>query len=153
MANTVYNNFLRLESIRTYGWDANTTIRAMLAGTNGYTPSKNHSTVQEVINAGFTELSATGYSRQTLANKTITVDTTQNRIEYHADNLNFGAVESGKTIYGILLYIRVGTSDDANSDVPVLYIDTATSLPLSTNGQSILVVFPNTGIINKQQAS
>ena len=152
MANIIYNRFLRLETSRTYGWDSNTTIRALLVGDDSYTPSKNHETVQEAINAGLVELEAEGYSRQTLPNKTIVVDTSQNQIEYHADNLNFGTVESGKTIYGILFYIRVGQEDDEESDIPVLYIDTATSLPLETNGQAILVTFPNTGIMVKRQA-
>jgi len=152
MANTIFTRWIKVQNSKLYGWDSSTTVRAMLEdNASTYVPDPDHETVQEVIDGGFVELSASGYSRATLTGKTVYQDDTNDEAQLRCDNPNFGAIESGKTIKGVLLFIRVGSSDSASSDIPVAYIDTATGLPLSTGGGSVVLSVPVTGIFKAYQ--
>ena len=67
---------------------------------------------------------------QTLANKVITGGV------FDADDLDFGALAPGNNLKAIAVYKDTGNS----STSPVLlYIDTATGLPMATNGGSITI--------------
>lgn len=155
MANTLYNRFLELESNKTYGWDSSTTVRALLATGTSYIPDKDHATVQSMITAGLSELAAAGYSRQTVSNKLVYNNSATDTVEYRCDNINFGDIAAGHTVNAIVLFIRVGASDDAANDIPIAYIDTAAggSLPMTTGGGAFIVNMPSTGIINKKQGT
>lgn len=132
MANTIYTKWLEVKAKKQYAWDAGTTVRAMLAGsTNSAAANKDLATVQAVLSAGFTELSASGYARPTLANKTVTINNAADRIEYTADPATFGEIEAGKTVAAMLLFVRTGASDNAANDIPIAYIDTLQGPPNS----------------------
>lgn len=155
MANTLYNRFLELESNKTYGWDNGTTVRALLATGTAYTPDKDHATIQDMITNGLSELSATGYSRQTVSNKIVYNNSVADTVEYRCDNINFGDIEAGHTVNAIVLFVRVGASDNDTYDIPIAYIDTAAggSLPMTTGGGAFIVNMPSTGIITKKQGA
>ncbi|GIW59029.1 MAG: hypothetical protein KatS3mg087_0095 [Patescibacteria group bacterium] len=150
MANVIYNKWLEVKEKKQYGWDSGTTIRAMLAqATNANAANKDLATVQDVINAGFTELSASGYSRVTLANKTVTIDAATDKIKCTADSVSFGNIEAGKTVVAMLLYVRVGASDNPSADIPVAYIDTlegppnSVQFPFDTGAGAVTLVPPS----------
>ncbi len=154
MANIVYNKFLDVIGKKQYAWDSGTTVRAMLErNTSTYVANKDHATVQEIISNGFVEITANGYSRQTLANKAVTINTSTDEVYYDCDDLNFGNIEVGQTVKGILFFIRTGASDSPASDIPVAYIDTATGLPMSTGGGAFNVIIPSNGLFTTKQGT
>jgi len=157
MANTIYTKWLEVKAKKQYAWDAGTTVRAMLAGsTNAAAANKDLTTVQAVLSAGFTELSATGYARATLANKTVTINNTDDRIEYTADPVSFGEIEANKQVSAMLLFVRVGASDNAAADIPIAYIDTLQGPPNSvqfpfTTGAGSVTLSPPADMFREYQ--
>jgi len=153
MANVVFTRWSKLQNSKLSGWESSTTVRAMLEdSTSTYSPDADSQTVQDIIDDGFVELSASGYTRATVTGKVVYQDTDTDTVQFRCDNINFGAIEAGKTIKGILLFIRVGSSDSADSDIPIAYIDTATGLPLVTGGGSVILSVPTSGIFQLSQA-
>ncbi len=153
MANVIYTRFLEVLNNGDYPWDS-AVVRAMLIrDTSTYEPDPDHTTIAQLNTGGLVELSASGYSRQTLANKTVTSDTTNDWVKLTADNLNFGNVAAGQTVSAILFFIRVGADDDSDDDIPAIFIDNATNLPLSTGGGAFTVTIPSTGLIKVKQAT
>lgn len=104
MATTVYN--IGLDELRDFTTD---TIRAMLLD-NTYTPDKDHDFVADVVAA---ELAGAGYARETLTTKARTVSDANDRIEYTADDPDFGAVAVGETAQYMVVYKFV--TNDADS--------------------------------------
>lgn len=151
MANTIFNEFLSNHADTTYGWDSGTTVRAMLITTEPTTVDPDYTVVQDLIDDGMVELVATGYSRVTLTNKIVFKNNTTDKIEYRCDNLNFGDIASGSTVQAILLFIRVGTSDDASTDIPLYYINDADTLPQATGGGAFVAQVPTTGLFQLRQ--
>jgi len=150
MANGIYTEWIKVQNSKLYGWDQGTTVKAMLAdAASTYVFNPDHTTVNQILTAAqpFVELSATGYSRPIVTGKTVYHDPDTDTAQFRCDNLTFGAVESGKTVKGVLLYIRVGGSDNANNDIPVAYIDTATGFPLTTGGGQVVLAVPVSGLL------
>jgi len=138
MPNIVYNVFWKNILEGNIAWDDDTVIRALLFTTDStYTPSRTHQTIQQIKEAGLVEVSSdTGYRRATISDKV--VGTVEVGGEPYPALLGgpalFGAIESGITIKGALLFVRVGLTDQDSVDYPAVYIDTATGLPKETNG-------------------
>ncbi len=157
MANTIYTKWLEVKEKKQYGWDSGTTVRAMLASsTNAAAANKDFTTVQQVISAGFTELSATGYSRATLANKTVTIDTATDKVKCTADAVSFGEIAAGNTVAAMLLFVRTGASDNAANDIPIAYIDTLEGPPNSasfpfTTGAGAVTLNPPSNLFETYQ--
>lgn len=77
------------------------------------------------------EISVSGYSRQTLANETLTEDDTNDRAYMDADDLSFAGLASGQTVGWCILHRHTG--NDATAPVISAYDVTNTA----TNGGAI----------------
>mgnify|MGYP000168046779 CR=1 FL=1 len=109
----------------------------------------NHDFVSDVLAAG-TEMSGTGYSRQTLQNVTITVDDTDDEGVFDADDVTLIDIDAG-TIQAVVVYEQVGGDDSTPGDDRILAVfdDSAVSeLPKATNGSDIQVPWSAEGIMN-----
>lgn len=144
MADTVYSVWKQAVLNGTYPWSSGTLVRAMLIDSSStYVPNSTHATVQDLFNNGLVELSATGYSRQTLTNLTVERNGTQVSIKCDSP-INFGNIESGYTVVAVLFYVQASDPED---DIPILYKDTAVNLPACTGGGSFLVHIDSQGLM------
>jgi hypothetical protein len=87
-------------------------LRWMLLKGTGYTPDEDHDFVSAVVPAS-NEVTVTSYTRLTLDNGARTVNDTLGRIEYTADNPNWGTLGDGEQVTGLVLYEHV--TDDTDS--------------------------------------
>lgn len=89
------------------------------------------------------EISTTGYSRQTLANTTIALDDTNDRVTFDADNVAYTALgpSSGGPIIGFAVVYR-NTGADASSPLLINYdlVDT------QTNGSDLTIQWNAVGL-------
>lgn len=156
MANIVFNAFLEKLNDGTYSWPTvNLYALLELQDANVYSTNENpdHSTVDQLISAGLTELpDGIGYSQVQVGGKQIYRNDATDKIEYRCNSLNFGTITTGYTIYAVLFYIRVGATYDPAVDIPALYFDTATGLPVNTNGSAIVLNVPVSGIMQEFKA-
>jgi len=150
------NNFKQTLLNAGVNWTSDTVKVALGSDSTAYTfDQANHSYVGDVFDGGTTasEFSGSGYSRQTLANKSVTQDNTDNEGVADADDVTFSGVD-GDTIQFIMVYKQVGTDDTSPGDDPIIAIyddDSAGSLadlPLSTNGGDVTIEWDTEGIIN-----
>ena len=121
-------------------WDGATDVRVLLVDT-GYIFDPDHNFVSEVI-VGLQELSASGYARQTLASRTLTEDDTNNRVVLDAADTAFGALATGDTVGGAVVYRHVGVTDSAN---PLIgFLDVSPGVP--TNGSTFTLTWSADGL-------
>lgn len=92
-------------------------FRWMLLRGNGYTFNKDHAIVSALA-PGTNEVTASGYSRQTLTGGARTVDATNDRITYVADDPSFGTIAAGQTVTAVVLYRHITMDTDS---IPVAY--------------------------------
>ena len=92
------------------------------------------------------EITASGYSRQTLTNVGITVDDVNNRAELDCDPVTFSSVASGDTVTKAVI-IEFVTDD---SDSPVLAIIDVTDR--ATNGSDLVFTPGADGFLHASQA-
>lgn len=109
-----------------------------------------HDFVNDILDGGTTasEMSGTGYTRQTLANQSATQDDTNDRAVFDADDVTWTGLDAG-TIQGVIVYRQVGTDDSTPGDDDVLIvIDDAdiADLPLATNGSDVKIAWDSVGI-------
>lgn len=83
------------------------TIRALLV-TSAYTFDPDHNFVSDITN----EVAHASYARQDMSNKSVAEDDANDRAEYHADPVDFGAL-TGVTPDAIIIYKFV-TNDAAS---------------------------------------
>jgi hypothetical protein len=108
VANQTYNNAKKLIGDGTFDWDAGGQTYKCLLTTSSYTPNiDTHVFVSDVTN----ELTGGGYVRKTLATRTVTVDNTNDRADYKADN----PVWTGLTGSPALLVVYKEVTTDADS--------------------------------------
>jgi hypothetical protein len=113
------------------------TIKTMLV-TSAYTMNPDHDQVSDITN----EISVSGYSRQTLASKTVTADLTNDRVVYDAADPVFTSLATGQSIAAAVTFYDPGTGD-ANC-VPLFYNELSAAVP--TNGGNVTIQFAATGI-------
>jgi hypothetical protein len=104
-------------------------------------------TVQAVLaRAGTTELTSTGYARQALAGEATSQDDANDRAEFDANDVTFSAVSqaAAETVIGWVVFKFI--TDDAGS-IPIIFVDTATGLPLTPNGSDITITWNAEGIL------
>lgn len=117
------------------------TIKAMLVQSS-YTPNKDHNFVSDVVAS---EISVSGYSRQTLASKTLTEDDTNDRVVYDAADPAFGSLAAGQTIGGVVIFKDTG----ADGTSPLIFFnDTADT---ATNGNTVTFQIDAAGLGYTQQ--
>jgi hypothetical protein len=127
---------------------ASGTIKIMIVS-SAYTFDKDHASM---TTPAASEISVTGYTpgfasadRKTLAGKTITKDTTNDRVKYDADDPSSWTLAAGATVGGEVVYWH--DTDDATS-VPLFFLDHA---DVPTNGGTFTVQFHADGIGYIQQ--
>lgn len=131
------------------------TIRVMLLdNSTSYTFDPNaHEFVSDITAAG-TEMSGTGYNRITLANTSVTEDTTDDEGVFDADDVTWTGLDAG-TIQTIVVYKQVGGDDTTPGDDRVLVVldddspgSGISDLPLTTNGSDVTIAWNSEGILN-----
>lgn len=80
---------------------------------------------------GNTEATATGYSRQTLANLSVTVDDSADEVTVDADNIAFGSIQSGDDYVKAVIYRDVDGTD--GNAVPTGFYDVS----ITTDGSEV----------------
>jgi len=114
--------------------------------------NKDDATVSAVLaRAGTTELTSTGYSRGALANEATSQDDANDRAEFDADDITFSSVSqaASETVVAAVVYKHVTNDTDS---IPILFIDSATGLPLTPNGSDIIIAWNAQGILQLQSA-
>lgn len=109
-------------------WE-DSTIKALLErDTSTWVPNSRQATLSACT--GLVEVSASGYSRATLADPTSTADEDPevDRVNYSTGNGNFGTPASGQSFIGILYYIHIDGT--AANDIPLYYQDTGLGVDL-----------------------
>ena len=134
MASNLYNPGLEKLLSNSIDYDTDT-IKVILVDTN-HTFTKSHEFVSDIV---ANEASGTGYSRKTLANKTQTLDTANDRVEFDADNPTYTALDAG-TIASAVIYKEV--TNDADSPL-IANIDFA---DLVTNGSDVELQINSEGL-------
>lgn len=153
MANVLYNKFLAERDKGNVDLDAaGTVMRVMLErSTSTYSANKDHEFVDDLTN--FVECSVASYARQTVANKLIEEDDTNDRSELHFDDVEFGALETGQIVKGYVIYLQTGGNDSSPADdLLVAYVDTATGLPATLGGGDFTLRVNAQGVLQTQQA-
>lgn len=141
MADLIYNGGLdRLRDFTTG------TFKFLLLKGSGYTPDKDHDFVAGLTPAS-NEVAGAGYSRQTAASKTRTVDDTNNRITYDCADLAFGSIASGETVTGMILYQEVTNDSDS---VLIAYYDLTDT---ATTGAAFSVAIGAAGVAYADQGA
>lgn len=129
MANTLYNVARKQFLEAQINWDTDD-IKCRLIKTSEYNFSATHTNLTDVAGA------ARVGGVQTL-NTQVTNDGAAD-----ADDVTFSAVESGHQIGAILIYKQASGGTDADT-VLIAWLDTATGLPITSNGGDIIITWDN----------
>jgi hypothetical protein len=116
-------------------------LYAMLV-TSAYTANPDHDFVSAI---GANELSGTGYSRRLLNTKSVIESDANDRAEFTAANLAWSAINAG-TAAALVLYKRIGGSDNPAVDTLIAYIDSG-GFPVVTNGGDLNINWNAAGIL------
>jgi len=135
MASINYNNLFKLALEGNIDL-IDDTINVLLVDAS-YTESKAHTFVSSVV---ANELSGTGYSRKTLAGKSVTIDVGNSRVSFDATDPVWTGLNAG-TIGGAVLFKQV--TNDADSPV-ICFLDPTN---LVTNGSDVTLQFNASGIL------
>lgn len=129
MANTLYNvarsQFLEAQ----INWDTDD-IKVLLIKTAEYSFTASHQTLADVA----------AVARVGTAQTLVTSVTTDGAAD--ADDVTFPAVPSGNQIGAILIYKQDAGGTD-NDTVLMAWLDTATGLPITSNGGDIIITWDN----------
>jgi hypothetical protein len=140
MASNLYNPGLLKLLDGTIDFE-NDTIKVLLVDDN-HSFDKSHEFVDDV---DANEVSGTGYSRKTLANKAITLDAGDDQVEFDADNPEYTALDAG-TVASAIIYKEVNDDTDspiiANIDFPDL-ITNGSDVELKINADGLFAVLNN----------
>jgi hypothetical protein len=121
---------------RSVDW-ASDTVKLMLV-TPAYVPNKDHASM---ITPAASEVSVSGYVRQTLTSCTVTSDAPRGRVVYDAADPSPWTLATGDTIQGVVIYKDTGS--DATS-IPLFYLVLPTAY--TTSGVPFGLRFPASGI-------
>lgn len=116
----------------TLDWDNPSQDFRILLVNPSYTPSQTHVNVSDVVSY---EVSGIGYSRKSLTNRAVTIDTITNRAILSADPVTWTAINAGN-VGGIIVYHNVGT-DGSNKLIAFIQLPT-----ISTNGSDLTIAWP-----------
>lgn len=98
--------------------------------------------VADVIDGTSTELAA--YTRHIFAGEAATQDDPNDRAEFDADNSVFSAVVAQNAIVAYVIYEEV--TNDADN-IPIMFVDETTGLPITPNGSDITITWNAEGIL------
>jgi hypothetical protein len=136
------------------------TVRAALFDdSTAYSPDRvNHEFVADVLDGGTTatELGASSYSRQGVADVQVTEDATNVEVVLGADDITFPNLDGGETIQGYLVYIQIGGDDTTPGDDPIIAIEdevtNSNGNKVTTNGSDVTISLSSSGIIRSDPA-
>lgn len=141
MAIEVYPNWVYALAKKIVGWNSLTICYGILEnGNSTYTYNSSHASVKNLLDNGFIEHNSPGYIRGRLPQPAVTQ--TGNVVKLQGQTINFGRLDSGYTIKGMVLVQQVGASMNTDVDIPILYI-TGSPFPISTDGRYLFVTFPD----------
>lgn len=112
------------------------TIKALLLKSTG-SFDRDHNFVSDIVAH---EITASGYSRQTLASKTVTENDTNDAAYWDCADISFGTIASGQTI-GYMVLFR-----DAGSDATSPLLCCWALVPQDTDGTPIKFVVSSSGL-------
>lgn len=135
MASTLYNKLYQLALTGAIDLE-NDTINVLLVD-DTYTADKTHDFVSDVV---ADELSGTGYTRKTLAGKSVTLDNGNNRVTFDATDPVWTGLDAG-VIGGAVIFKQV--TNDADSPL-ICFLDPTN---LTTNGSDVTLQFNAAGIL------
>ena len=126
MADAMYDNY-REEALRGLRTPLSETIKVM-AVTAGYTYSAAHTSVNDIPTANRVQATSA------LTSKSATAGV------FDASDVTLTAVAAGSAIRALVLYTEAGTSA---SSTLMVYLDSASQLPLTPNGGDIIISWDN----------
>lgn len=129
MANTLYNIARKQFLEAQINWDTDD-IKCRLIKTSEYSFSATHVNMTDIPG-----------SSRVGSEMTLTTSVT-NEGAADANDVTFAAVESGHQIGAIIIYKQDSGGTDADT-VMIAYLDTATGLPITSNGGDIIVTWDN----------
>jgi len=141
MATESYMTNRGLQLMKTVDFDAIDFRAALIVTAVANATGKDHNFLSEVITAG-TEVTATGYSRKTMAGVAVTEDDSTNEVRLAWTSIAWGALGGAtNTAVAQLIIYREGASDAAR-DV-ICYIGAAgAAMPFTTNGSTVTSTTP-----------
>lgn len=128
MANTLFNLARKQFLEAQINWDTND-IKVLLIKTSEYSFGAAHQTLADIP-----AIARVG-SEQTM----VTATTTDGAAD--ADDVTFSSVTAGDQVGAVLIYKRIGVADA--DTVLIAWLDTATGLPITTNGGDIIITWDN----------
>lgn len=133
MANVAYNAAKKMSN---FAWATDTICVALVKST--FTVNIDHDFLSDTNIAG-NELSGGNYVRKVLANKTVTVNDTNDNTEYDADDVTWTALQAAAgAAVGALFYKRVGADDTTPADdIPLFFMD----FTVTGNGGDVVMRF------------
>lgn len=130
MANAVYNK--AKEALLAADIDLDASVVKCVMVTSSYTYSAAHQYLSDVA-GGARVATSSGLTNKTLTNGT-----------FDADDVTYTTPASGSTVTGLVLFIDTGVEGTSRL---ICYLDTATGLPLTTNGGNIQIAWNASGIL------
>ena len=150
MAVTFYNDFKTELMNGTFDFTNDTVRVALLDNGTSYTPDPDAETfVDDVLDGGTTaqEFTGSGYSRQTLANVSVSADDTDDEGVFDADDTTFSSID-GATIQSALISRQEGGDDTTPGNDRLVGHYTSSDFPLTANGGDVTLQWNSEGIIN-----
>jgi hypothetical protein len=124
------------------------TIKAALLMTNTTADSENAGIANVDDFGTLDECDSAGYTRKTLGNPAVNIDTGNARIELDADDVTWTALAAcTRDVQGVLIYKHV--SDDSDS-IPILFVDFASDL--TPDGSDVTIPWNAEGIAQLSQS-
>jgi|GEM_PF-844030 len=142
---SLYNNFKELLFNGGVDLDTDTIRVALISDSPAYGPDVDTEVhVSDVLDGGTTasEVSGTGYSRQTIS-LTATQDNANDVAYVDTGDLTYSGIDAG-TIDGVLIY-KDGPTDDTDS--PLIAYLTSDQFPLTTNGGDVTIQWGSSGVL------
>ena len=123
-----------LASGTSFAW-ASTTLKLTLVS-NNYTANPDHSMASQFSGAELSEITSftagfAGTIRQTLGTKTVTLNLTDDQVEYRAADVTWTTISAG-TVYGAIILTESGANSDGNAPLIAFYT-VATTTTNDTN--------------------
>lgn len=134
MADAYFTNGYGELSRSATAWDASGVDHRVILVSSAYTFSAAHTSLTDIAAGARIATLAAGIANKTVANNG-TLD---------CDDFTWASVASGSTAVAYVVYRHTGSDATA---VPILYVDSVTEFPLSTDGNNVTRTLPATGIM------
>jgi hypothetical protein len=137
VADVIFDN--GIDAIVQFGAWGELTIGLFLK--NGWTPALGDGVIADATSAGATEVTASGYTRQSFVTGTITADGGGHREVFAIDTVDFGTIDSGADFDTMI--VAAQGSDDTDAKLIIAYDLGAQT----TDGSDVTFVPDTAGVI------